>query len=206
MSRRYLALALALRYLALALALSTLSCETKSTPPALAASPSAAAATPKASSAAAGVPSVLVARALVAGYGGVGPATPAPLPNLWVVLLIDVEATAQLLGVKLADLELLDKAGKVVARGKLSAKSLRRDDKTLPDEARRKGDFSQLGTMPFNGVIVPGRSVRLHVRAPLDTRSEALGTQPVRFRIRILAKSDAGIRVEGPLQPPWPTG
>jgi hypothetical protein len=122
------------------------------------------------------------------------------------VLLIDIEAPAELLGVKVTELELLDKAGKVVARAKVSPTSIRRDEKAIADDTRLKGDFSETGTVPFNGVIVPGRSVRLHIRAPLDTRAESLAALPVRFRARLLAKRDAGIRVEGPLQPPWPTG
>ena len=151
------------------------------------------------------IPSKLRVRPLAAGYGGVGPATPAPYPDTWVVLLVDIETTGALTGVEVKELELVDEAGIVVARAG-PPWSLRRDLKTITDVARRSGDFSEVGTSPFNGEAEPGRDLRLRVHAPLDTRSESRRSQPVRFRALILASGDPGIRVEGPLQGPWPTG
>jgi hypothetical protein len=135
----------------------------------------------------------------------VGPATPAPYPDTWVVLLIDIETTGALTGVEVKELELVDQAGKVVARAG-PPWSLRRDGKTVRDDARRKGDFSEVGTDPFNGEVEPGRDLRLRVHAPLDVRSESLKSQPVRFRALIRGSGDPGIWVEGTLQGPWPTG
>lgn len=144
-------------------------------------------------------------RPFAAGYGGVGPATPAPYPDRWIVLLVDIEATGALTGVEVKELELVDQAGKVVARAK-PPWSLRRDTKAVSDDARRRGDFSEFGTSPFHGAAEPGRDLRLRVHAPLDTRSESLKPQPVRYRALIVASGDPGAWVEGPLEGPWPTG
>lgn len=151
-----------------------------------------------------GASSKLRARPVAAGYGGVGPRAPSPHPDLWVVLIVDIEATEKLTGVAV-EVELVDGAGTVVARAGPPV-SLRHDSRTVGDDARRRGDFSQVGTSPFDGEAGPGRDLRLHVHAPLDVRAESLGPRPTRFRARIRAPGDPGAWVEGPLQGPWATG
>jgi hypothetical protein len=144
----------------------------------------------------------LRARCIGAGYGGVGPQSFAPQPDLWIVLLIGIEASEERSGLAFGQLELLDAAGNVVARA-TPPFSLRRD--TTDDEARRKLDFAEHGTIPFDGELVPDRELRLRVHAPLDTRSESLEHVAVRFRVRFFAAHDPGSWLEGPLDGPGPT-
>jgi hypothetical protein len=141
-------------------------------------------------------------RLVSAGYGGVGPATPAPYPDLWIVLFVEIESSVKLRGVEVVEVELLDAGGNVVALAK-PPWNLRRD---LSDTARREMDFAEYGTAPFDGECEPGRPLRLRIHAPLDTRAASLKSAPMRFRARIRAASDPGAAVEGPLQGPWPTG
>jgi hypothetical protein len=138
-------------------------------------------------------------RPISAGYGGVGPATPPPYPDTWVVLFVGVETTAKVTGVFVKQLEIVDATGAVVARG-IAPFSLRREG------ARQRGDFSEQGTTPFDGLAEPGRDLRLRIGAPLDTRAERLVPRPVRVRALIQASSDPGIWVDAPLQGPWPAG
>lgn len=144
-------------------------------------------------------------RLVAAGYGGVGPATPAPHPDLFVALVVDVDATAPLTGVDVGALELVDATGGVVARA-TSARALRRDSKAVTDDARRKGDFSELGTTAFDGRADPERALRILIRAPLDVRAESLRPEPARLRLRLVAPGDPGVAIEGPVVGPWPTG
>jgi hypothetical protein len=141
-------------------------------------------------------------RPVSAGYGGVGPATPAPYPDLWIVLFVEIESSVTLRGVDVAEIELLDAGGNVVARAK-PPWNLRRD---LSDTARREIDLAEHGTAPFDGEVEFGRPLRLRIHAPLDTRAASLKSSPVRFRARIRAASNPGAAVEGPLHGPWPTG
>lgn len=149
--------------------------------------------------------SALRVQPLSAGYGGVGPATPAPHPDTWVVLFLDVESDGGLSRVAVEAVELLASDGKVVARA-VPPWSLRRDQGSVGDEARKRGDFSEQDTVPFDGNTTRGSKLRLRVHAPLDTRSDSLTPQPARFRARLVAAGDPGVWVEGPLLGPWPTG
>jgi len=161
--------------------------------------------TPSQTAASAMTVSKLRPKPVAAGYGGVGPATPAPYPDVWIVLLVDLETTTALREVTLKELQLVDDAGKVVARA-AAPWSLRRDLKTVTDGARKNGDFSDVGTIPFDGVAEPGRDLRLRVHAPLDTRSDSMGRPATRFRAFLVAPGDRGVWLEGPLQGPWATG
>src|SRR5262245_43626011 len=55
--------------------------------------------------------SELRVRPIAGGYGGVGPATPAPHPDTWVVLWLEVEARAKRSDVSIKEVELVDAAG-----------------------------------------------------------------------------------------------
>ena len=149
--------------------------------------------------------SKLAATSLAGGFGGVGPATPPPYPDVWIVVFLELDATAPLAGVEVEQIELRDAEGTVAAHAK-APWSLRSDARSVPDDARRRGDFSEVGTSPFDGRVAPGRAVRLRVHAPLDTRSDAMKSPPVRFRAKVVASGDPGVWVDGPLQGPWPTG
>jgi hypothetical protein len=149
------------------------------------------------------MPTPLTVRAVAAGYGGVGPATPPPHPDTWVIAFLDLEATTSLIDVQIQELELLDAAGNVVARAR-PPWSLRRDT-TADDGRRERGDFSEAGTLVFDGQLRPGSRVRLRVHAPLDQRSP-LRPPPARFRARLGATDAPAIWVEGPVQGPWATG
>jgi hypothetical protein len=140
---------------------------------------------------------------IAAGYGGAGPATPPPYPDVWVVLIVGVDAGAKLTGIAVERLELVDAAGKVVARG-TSPFSLRLDG--TPDGGKSSGDFSEQGTTPFDGLAEPGRDLRLRIGAPLDPRAERLKPPPARVRALVKASNEVGTWVEAPLQGPWPTG
>ena len=86
----------------------------------------------------------------------------------------------------LAEIELVDLAGKVVARA-VPPWSLGRDSDSTRG-ARQRWDHSDTGTIPFDGVVQPGQDLRLYVRAPLDARLQSLMTaRPVRFRARLIA-------------------
>lgn len=146
--------------------------------------------------------SQLRVRPFSAGYGGVGPATPAPYPDLWIVLFVDLESSANLRGVEVAEVALLDAGGNAVAWAK-PPWNVRRD---LGEAARGEMDFAEQGTVPFHGEAEPGRPLRLRIHAPLDTRAASLKSKPVRFRVWIRAASDPGAAVEGRLQEPWCTG
>jgi len=124
---------------------------------------------------------------------------------VWVVVFLDLEATAATSGIHIDSLELLDEAGSVVAAAK-APWDVREDAGAVSDEARKRGDFSELGTTPFDGKLVAGRKVRLRVHAPLDKRSDALKPAPVRFRMRIVGSNADAVSFEGALQGPWPTG
>jgi hypothetical protein len=150
------------------------------------------------------IPSQLHARLFSAGFGGVGPATPAPAPDAWVSLIVDIDSSGALSGVEIVEIELVDVAGKVVARAVPPWLS-RRDPGTLTDAGQR-ADRSDAGTLPFDGNARPGEGLRLHVRAPLDTRLDSLARRsPARFRARLLAHGDPGIPLEGPVDAPWAT-
>jgi hypothetical protein len=189
-----------------ALALSLVGCEPRRGPDLGPYASGAAPSTAPPASASTGAPvtaSKLRGQALAAGYGGVGPATPAPHPNVWVVLFVELTATAKLAGIAVASLELLDAEGRVVARA-TPPWSLRQD--TTPDAAARKRDFSEQGTTPFDGEAGTGDALRLRIHAPLDTRAEKLKPAPVRYRLSIHADGESPASVEGPLEGPWPTG
>lgn len=161
-------------------------------------------ATPLSSTPSTMTPSKLRAQPFVANFGGVGPATPPPSPDAWVILLVDVASSAPLSGLEIREIELIDQTEKVVARG-LPPWSLRCDSEATR-RTRQRWDYTDSGTVPFDGEVQPGQDLRLHVHAPLDTRLQSLGTAgPVRFRARLLASDDPGVWVEGALQGSWPT-
>ena len=150
------------------------------------------------------IPSKLRALPFAAGFGGVGPVTPPPSADAWVIVLVDVASRERLSGVEIKEIELVDHAGKVVARA-VPPWSLGRDSDATRD-GRQRWDYSDAGTAPFDGEKQPGQDLRLYVRAPLDARLQLLmSAQPVRFRARLLAAGDAGIWVEGPIGGGWPT-
>lgn len=149
-------------------------------------------------------PSKLRALPFAANFGGVGPATPAPHTDAWVIVLVDVASSARLSGVEIKEIELLDHSGKVVARA-VPPWSVRRDlDGTRGK--RKAWDTSDTGTAPFDGETQPGQDLRLYVNAPLDARLQALTSAvPVRFRARLVASGDPGIQIEGSVGGGWAT-
>lgn len=151
-------------------------------------------------------PSSFQASSFAAGFGGVGPATPPPLPNTWAAVLVDVTPNQDLSGLELTGIELMNAAGEVVARAAPGpSDSLRRDaDATL--RSRTRWDVTDGGTIPFDGKAQAGKPLRLHARATLDTRLEVLyRAQPTRFRARVRAAGTPPVPVEGPLQGAWST-
>lgn len=180
--------------------------------PAPTATPSAPASPPVAVASASGSPTkatmsskLKIMPPIAAGYGGMGPATPAPHPNVWFVVILDINVTAPLTGIEVEQIELLGPQSEIVARA-APPLSVLRDDRTVSDEARRRGDLSDRGTTPFDGAATPARDLRLRVHAPLDVRADSLQPRPVRFRIRLRATDDPGATIEGTLRGPWPTG
>ena len=150
--------------------------------------------------------SQIQAVAFAAGFGGVGPATPPPHPNARVVVLVDITPSHALTSLELSGIELLNGAGEVVARAVPGpGASLRRDSEATL-RTRTRWDTSDTGTVPFDGQAEAGKPLRLHARAPLDARLEALGrVAPRRFRARVQAAGEPPVVVEGELQPSWAT-
>ncbi len=144
---------------------------------------------------------VLQVRHVAAGYGGIGPATPAPNPDLYLVLFIDIQSSARLGGIELADIQLLDAAGNAVARAQLPS-TLRRDLGEMP---RGAADLADHGSASFDGACEPGRPLRLRFDARVDTRAESLKALPARYRARVRALNSPGATVEGPLHR-WASG
>ena len=129
-----------------------------------------------------------------AGYGGVGPYIPAPRPDQWVILLVDVETDAPLTGVEVSEVQLLDAAGRVVARA-VPPFSLRRAS------VRDGGptDLSEAGTTEFDGRAQPGGVVRVRLHAPLDTRGESFAAPVVSFKARVRAAGHDDVWIAGPI-------
>ena len=144
------------------------------------------------------IPSKLRALPFAAAFGGVGPAVPLPYADAWMIVLVDVASKERLSGVEIKELELVDDAGKVVARAVPPWAPRRDSDATRA--GRQRWDYSDSGTAPFDGEKQPGQDLRLRVDAPLDARLHlVMSAQPVRFRARLLAADDAGVWVEGPI-------
>ena len=77
----------------------------------------------------------------------------------------------------------------------------------LPSRAPRRRSISpHSGRLRFDGNLQSAHAIRLYVHAPLDTPlASIMSAQPERFRARVIASGDQGVRVEGPLQSAWPT-
>ena len=145
---------------------------------------------------------MLSAKSFLGAFGGVGPVGPSG-PGAWVIVIVNVDATAALDGVGVGDLEILDAAGAVVARAQPPL-DVRVDSAS---DAERRRDLSELGTTPFDGKMVASQGLRLRVHAALDARLDVLmKAAPARWRARVFAKGDPGTLVDGKLDPPWPTG
>ena len=140
----------------------------------------------------------------LANFGGVGPVTPPPSPDAWVIVLVDVASSERLSGLEIKEIELVDQAGTVVARA-VPPWSLRRDSDATRD-GRQRWDYSDTGTIPFDGEKQPSQDVRLLVHAPLDARLQSLTSARVgRFRALLIASGDAGVWVEGAACGGWAT-
>jgi hypothetical protein len=151
----------------------------------------------------AGVAPNIRLRPVAAGYGGVGPQSRPPSPDLWTVVFLEVESSARLVSVEVVELVLLDAAGSVVART-TSPRDVRRD--TGADASARRFDYGDNGTVPFDGLVDAAVATRLRVHAALDTRAESLPGKPVRFRAVLRADGVTKVAVEGAVDGPWPTG
>jgi hypothetical protein len=121
------------------------------------------------------------------------------MPNkAFTAAIVEVSAPgADLAGVRVAAVTLLDAAGRVFARAT--------EPITLRAATPGGGpyDFSEA----FTGRVARGTRVRLRLDATLDTRAEVLWRAPPETRARIELAGEGGVRmvIEGPAGP-WPTG
>jgi hypothetical protein len=146
-------------------------------------------------------------------HGTVGiSSTTMPQPH-WVIASLHLRSPRALKNLRLSSIELLDKAGKVVARStraeafRIGKPRVSYPDRCLPYARQRPYHLTKANTRPFRGQITPGQRHRLwlHVRMAGDYFRIAR-TRPARCRITFTSSSGTPLKASINQVGSWPTG
>lgn len=134
-------------------------------------------------------------------WGSIGPVPADRPPPHWVIGLIRLTANQEVSGVRLTGIRVLDANGNQIATA-TEELSLR-----LVPDGRSERDFSEYGTTPWDGTVLPNSSIILRVHGRLEASFEPRAdAMPARYVLAVHLDDGQTIEVSGPLDPPWPTG
>jgi hypothetical protein len=136
---------------------------------------------------------------VVCSWGTVGISVPGSQPG-WVIGMFDLRGLRDVRGLRLDSIELLDGQGRPVATATTELEL-----RSVPPE-RSNRDYSQDGTLDFDGLVSAGQTARLWMHGRLGGDFDAISAAaPVRYRAVLVTADGAQLTVEGPLDPPWGT-
>ncbi len=125
------------------------------------------------------------------GFGGVGPVLPPGVPNAWVIALVEIDGAAEIASITLVD-----------ADDRPFARAVAPFDVRVVQKPRSAWDFSEDGTVPYDGTVTPGKPLLLRVHATLDSRAEVVYAKSSRGARAVVEAS--GSSVSG-VASPWAT-